>query len=960
MLNYHVLVPRKFQAAHDYFYKILLLDIFLQYLMKSTSLNCYSNYIISYINMNQEGEKIDNLVPVTLESEMKSSYMDYAMSVIVSRAIPDVRDGLKPVHRRILYAMHEGGYFHSKPYRKSARIVGDVIGKYHPHGDSAVYDSLVRMAQDFSLRAPLVDGQGNFGSMDGDSPAAMRYTESRLSKISHTLLEDIDKETVDFNPNYDGSENEPGVLPARFPNLLVNGTGGIAVGMATNIPPHNLGEVVSAVCAYIDNHDIEITELISYIKGPDFPTGGIILGSSEIHNAYLTGRGSIVFRGRCEIENNNNREAVIITEMPYMVNKAHLIEKIADLIREKKIEGISDLRDESNKDGVRVVIEIKKDAVAEVVLNQLYSYTQLQTSFGVIMLALEDHFPKIMNLKEVIVAFVNFREIVVTKRTIYLLNRARDKVHILLGIRVAVDHIDEVIKMIKAAPSPAAAKEALIEKEWYCAAIVDLIRLVDDKANIIGNRAIKLTEVQAKAILEMRLQRLTAMEKDKLEGELQDLTTEIAGYIEILNNRDQLLSLVKHELLEVKEQFDTPRKTEIIEGNFDQDIESLIQKEDMVVTVTLNGYIKRVPLVTYKAQKRGGKGRSGLSMREEDVTTQLFVGNTHTPLLFFTNHGQVYSLKLYKLPLGNPQSKGRPIVNILPLKEGEKVTNIMPMPENIEEWDNMNIMFATRKGNIRRNDLSDFKKIQCNGKIAIRLDEDDSLVDVRTCNEEDNVLLASHMGKAIRFPVSSVRVFKSRTSDGVRAMKLDSKDKVISMTILNGIKSTIEEREDYLTIPIEQRLLIAQGMTEFEPADFAIQLSKEQIIAMAESEEFILTVAENGMGKMSSAYHYRITNRGGSGVVNMVLSAKTGNVVASMPACMNDELMMITNNGKLIRCRLNTVRVTGRSTSGVILFKTENNETVVSASLIADSHDSDDLDEGDEDIVETTDDVQLD
>lgn len=883
-----------------------------------------------------------SMMPVSIEDEMKSSYMDYAMSVIVSRAIPDVRDGLKPVHRRILYSMYEGGYVSSKPHRKSARIVGDVIGKYHPHGDAAVYDSLVRMAQDFSLRVPLVDGQGNFGSMDGDSAAAMRYTESRLSKISHTLLEDIDKETVTYNPNYDGSESEPNVLPARFPNLLVNGTGGIAVGMATNIPPHNLGEVIDAACAYVDNNGIEVSELITYVKGPDFPTGGTILGSSGIQSAYLTGRGSIMFRGKSHIEDNNGREVIVITEMPYMVNKAKLVEKIADLVREKRIEGISDLRDESNKDGVRVVIEIKKDAVADVVLNQIYSYTQLKTSFGVIMLALDEGMPKVMNLKEVIGAFVKFREVVITKRTIFLLNKARDKAHILLGVRIAVSNIDEVIRIIRGAPNPTIAKEQLIEKAWDCSSIVSLIKLVDDKANITDDGKVHFSEAQAKAILEMRLQRLTAMEKDKLENDLEELTKEITEFVSILSSRDKLLSILKSELIAVKEEFATPRKTEIIEGNFDQDIEDLIQKEEMVVTVTLSGYIKRVPLATYKAQKRGGKGRSGLSMRDEDITTQLFVGNTHTPMLFFSNTGQVYSLKLYKLPLGNPQSKGRPIINILPLQEGEAITNIMPMPENQDEWDNMHIMFATANGNIRRNDLSDFKKIQSNGKIAMRMDEDDSLVNVMACNEEDHVLLASKKGKAIRFPVNAIRVFKSRTSDGVRGMKLADGDRVISMTILHGIKSTIEEREAFLSIPFERRQLIANGDTEFSTADFGVELSKEQIIEMATSEEFILTVTENGFGKRTSAYHYRITNRGGSGVVNMLISKKTGDVVASLPANMNDELMLITNNGKLIRCKLESVRVTGRSTSGVILFKTEKDEQVVSASLIAESNSNDD------------------
>ncbi len=885
--------------------------------------------------MNKLDDQI--IIPISIEDEMKRSYMDYAMSVIVSRAIPDVRDGLKPVHRRILYSMYESGFYSNKPYKKSARIVGDVIGKYHPHGDGAVYDSLVRMAQDFSLRAPLIDGQGNFGSMDGDSAAAMRYTESRLAKISHTLLEDIDKDTVDFQANYDGSESEPSVIPAMFPNLLVNGTGGIAVGMATNIPPHNLGEIIDACILYIDNNDIDISDLISVVKGPDFPTGGIILGTSGVHSAYLTGRGSVVFRGKCEIEDNNNRQSIIISEMPYMVNKAKLVEKIAELVHEKRIEGISDLRDESNKDGVRVVVEIKRDAVAEVVLNQLYSFTQLQTSFGVIMLALDEGMPKVMNLKEVIAAFIKFREVVVTRRTIFLLNKARDKAHILLGIRIAVSNIDEVIRIIRASSNPNDAKDQLMTKAWDCSDITSLIKLVDDKAIISDGNKIHLTELQAKAILEMRLQRLTAMEKDKLESDLTELTNEVKEYVDILSSREKLLSILKSELLKVREDYTTPRLTEIAHGNFEHDMEDLIQKEDMVVTVTLSGYIKRVPLVTYRAQKRGGKGRSGLSMRDEDILTQLFIGSTHTPMLFFSNIGQVYSLKLYKLPLGNPQSKGRPIVNLLPLKEGEIITNIMPMPENQEEWDKMHIIFATSNGNIRRNDLSDFKKIQSNGKIAIRMDEDDTLVNVSACSEDDHILLASKKGKAVRFPVNAVRVFKSRTSDGVRGMKLASDDKVISMTILHGIKASMEEREVYLTIPVEKRMEISKATEEFNLEDHPVSLSDEQIIDLAKGEEFILTISENGFGKRSSAYHYRITNRGGTGIVNMVLSEKTGEVVASMPAKMNDEIMLITNNGKLIRCKLNSVRITGRSTSGVILFKTEKDEKVVSASLIADS-----------------------
>lgn len=878
-----------------------------------------------------------NLIPISIEEEMKGSYLDYAMSVIVSRAIPDVRDGLKPVHRRILYAMYEASYHFNKPYRKSARIVGDVMSKYHPHGDAAIYDSLVRMAQDFSLRLMLIDGQGNFGSQDGDPAAAMRYTESRLAKIAHTLVEDIDQQTVDFVPNYDGSEQEPVVLPAMFPNLLVNGSNGIAVGMATNIPPHNLGEIIDACCLYVDNNEIELIDLVSVVKGPDFPTGGIILGNSGIRSAYLTGRGSILTRGRTEIEEiANNRQAIIITDIPYMVNKAKLVEKIAELVKEKRVEGISDLRDESNKAGVRVVIEIKKDAVAEVVLNQIYSYTQLQTSFGVIMLALKDGLPKVMNLKEVIAAFISFREIVITRRTIYLLNKARDKAHILLGLTIAVSNIDEIIRIIKSSLDPLSAKEQIMQKAWDVSNILSLIKLVDDKTmNAIDGKCY-LTEIQAKAILEMRLQRLTAMEKNKLEKDLGELAQEITHYLEILGSRAKLLEILKSELIRIKTEFATPRLTSIEIGDFEQDIEDLIQREEMVVTVTLGGYIKRVPLVTYRAQRRGGKGRSGLSMRDEDITTQVFVGNTHTPMLFFSNIGQVYSLKLYKLPLGNPQSKGRPIVNILPLKEGEHISNIMPLPENQDEWDNLNIIFATSQGNIRRNDLSDFKRIQANGKIAIRLDDTDRLINVKVCKDEDHVLLATQLGKAIRFPASSVRVFKSRTSDGVRGMKLGKSDCVISMTILQGILVNMEERENYLSIPLETRLAITEGQ-EFSSEELGVNLSKERVQEMAKAEEFILTVAENGFGKRSSAYEYRITNRGGSGIVNMDVSNKTGLVVAVMPVAMSDELMLITNNGKLIRCKLESVRITGRNTSGVILFKTDTGEKVVSASLIADS-----------------------
>jgi len=889
----------------------------------------------------EEGAK--NLVPVNIADEMKSSYLDYAMSVIVSRAIPDVRDGLKPVHRRILYSMYEAGYFSSKPHRKSARIVGDVIGKYHPHGESAVYDSLVRMAQDFSLRVPLVDGQGNFGSMDGDSAAAMRYTESRLQKVTQTILEDLDKETVSFTPNYDGSEEEPTVLPSAFPNLLVNGAGGIAVGMATNIPPHNLGEVIDASIAYIENPEIEIEELCNIVQGPDFPTGGMVLGTSGIRSAYQTGRGSIMMRGKAHVERNGSgKEQIIISEVPYMVNKAKLVEKIAELVREKKVEGITDLRDESDKSGVRVVVEVRKDAVGEVILNQLYSYTQLQTSFGVIMLALDSGMPKIMNLKEVLAAFVAFREEVITKRTIYLLNKARDKAHILLGLRIAVSNIDEVIKIIRAAKDTNEAKEQLMSKGWAAEDISSLIKLVDDKTNITDSGLCHFTEAQAKAILDMRLGRLTAMEKDKIEEDLSNLAEEIKYYLSILGDRKILLSIVREELVKVKEVFSTPRLTSIEEGEFEQDIENLIQREDMVVTVTHGGYIKRVPLATYRAQRRGGKGRSGLSMNEEDITTQIFVGSTHTPMLFFSNIGQVYSLKLYKLPLGNPQSKGRPMVNILPLGKDEVITNIMPLPEDQDEWDNLNIMFATAKGNVRRNDMSDFKGIRSNGKIAIRLDDSDKLVGVEVCSEDEHILLATKKGKAIRFPVDAVRVFKSRTSDGVRGARLGEDDRVISMTVLRGVKTDITEREAYLSIPSDERIKLACDPSLVDSFTVPEDLSKEKFVEMLENEQFILSISENGFGKRSSAYEYRITNRGGSGVVNMNLSSKTGDVVASLPAENSDELMLITNTGKLIRCKLDTVRATGRSTAGVILFKTDDKEKVVSVALIADEEDESD------------------
>lgn len=883
------------------------------------------------------------ILPISIEEEMQKSYLDYAMSVIVSRALPDVRDGLKPVHRRILYAMQESGCDWNKPYRKSARIVGEVMGKYHPHGDAAIYDSLVRMAQDFSLRLPLIDGQGNFGSMDGDSPAAMRYTESRLAKVSHTLLDDIDKDTVDFQENYDGSEKEPIVLPSQFPNLLVNGAGGIAVGMATNVPPHNLGEILDACCATIENPDITPEELIAIVPGPDFPTGGIILGRNGSRNALMTGRGSVIMRGKTEIEEiRPGRFAVIITEIPYQVNKAKMIERMAELVRDKKIEGISDLRDESDKSGVRVVVEVKKEAAPEIVLNQLYSYTPLQTSFGANMLALDHGRPKLMNLKEILEAFIAFREEVITRRTAYLLGKARDRAHVLIGLSIAVANIDEVIRIIRAAPDPTAAREALLKQEWVAANVKPLIDLVDDSGNKLLDGKCYFTDAQARAILDMKLQRLTGLEQEKIDNELKELAAEITNYLEILGSRQRLYQIMRQEFVAIKEQFATPRRSQFEESEFEQDIESLIQKEDMVVTVTMGGYIKRVPLSTYRAQRRGGKGRSGMNMHEEDATTGVFVSNTHTPMLFFSSIGKVYKLKVYKLPLGTPQARGRALVNIFPLVDGETITEVMPLPENEDLWDSLNIMFATASGNIRRNSLTDFKNVMANGKIAIRLDEGDKLIGVHTCSDNDHIMLATKEGKSIRFPAEAVRVFKSRTSDGVRGVKLAKGDAVISMCTLYGAEADIETRDAYLRIPVETRTQIADKVKQEAVDDVPVllqgvetTLKQDTITDMAKNEEFILTVTENGYGKRSSAYEYRITNRGGSGVVNIITSERNGSVVASFPVNDTDDIMLMTDKGKLIRCPVHDIRIAGRNTQGVTIFRTATDEKVVTTARIA-------------------------
>ena len=880
------------------------------------------------------------IVPISIESEMQRSYLDYAMSVIVSRALPDVRDGLKPVHRRILYSMNESGCYYNKPYRKSARIVGEVMGRYHPHGDTAIYDSLVRMAQDFSLRLPLVDGQGNFGSIDGDSAAAMRYTESRLAKVAHLLLEDIDRDTVDFQDNYDNSSKEPTVLPSRFPNVLVNGSGGIAVGMATNIPPFNLGEIIDACCLYIKNPNLTSEELLDVVQGPDFPTGGFILGKVGATSAITTGRGSVLMRGKTEIETlPNNKQAIIVTEIPYMVNKAKMVEKIADLVREKRLEGISDLRDESDRRGIRVVIEVKKDAVPEIVLNLLYNLTPLQTSFGVNMLALDHGKPRIMNVLEVIRLFIEFREEVVLRRTKFLLEKARNKGHLAIGLLIAVNNIDEVIILIKSSADVNTAKDALLAREWKAENVGEYIELVGDRHNKVVNSKCKFTEVQAKAILEMRLQRLTAMEKSKIAEELENLALEINGYIAILGSRDKLFEIINKELIEVKEEFATPRRTQIEMNEFEHDIEDLIQKEDMVVTVTHNGYIKRCPLSTYRAQKRGGKGRSALSMREEDVTTELFVASTHAPVLFFSNHGKVYKLKVYKLPIGSTQSNGRALINILPLGQEEKITNVMILPENEESCADMSIIFATRSGNIRRNDLSDFYRIQSNGKIAMKLDEGDRLIAVRLCKEQDHILLSTMSGKCIRFPVSAARVFKSRASSGVRGIKLAKDNNVVSMSVIEGIVIDFEDREKYLRISLDSRIEIAKASEDeldkvVEKLD--TDLSKESVIKYAKAEQFILTVTENGYGKQTSAYEYRVTNRGGSGIVNIITSSRNGNVVSSFTVTVNDQIMLITDQGTVIRCPVHDIRIAGRNTQGVTLFRTAKQEKIVSVALISD------------------------
>ena len=886
-----------------------------------------------------ENKDISN---TNLDQEMRQSYLDYAMSVIVSRALPDARDGLKPVHRRILYAMHEDGYDHNKQYRKSARVVGSVIGKYHPHGDQSIYDALVRMAQPFSLHLPLVDGQGNFGSVDGDPPAAMRYTEVRMQKIAHHLLNDIDQDTVDFQENYDNSETEPIVLPSEFPNLLVNGAGGIAVGMATNIPPHNLSEVTDACILLIDNPETDINELCEIIPGPDFPTGGLILGKSGARSAYTTGRGSVVIRSKVEVEEiRKDREALIVTEIPYQLNKVLLIEKIAELVRNKTIEGISDLRDESDRHGMRIVIELKRDSVAEVILNQLYKFTQLQSSFGANLVALDRGSPKVMNLKDMLTCFIDFREEVVTRRLKFKLNKARDRAHILVGLAIAVSNIDEIIKLIRSSKSPAEAREDLMDREWPAKDVESLIKLIDDpRHGITAKGNCSFTEEQARAILELRLQRLTAMGIGEIQSELDDLKKTIEDLLLTLGDKDKIYSIIKDELIFVKDNFAVERRTEILGELDDVQDEDLIKKEDMAVTVTRSGYIKRVPLSTYRSQNRGGKGRAGMQTKDDDFVRHIFISNTHQPILFFSSKGMVYRLKTWKLPLSSPQAKGKAMVNLLPLDEDERITTVMSLPENQDEWDNLYVIFATSSGGVRRNSLADFWRINKNGKIAMKLGSKERIISVQTCTEDNDILLTSKKGQSIRFNVNKVRVFASRSSTGVRGIKLSKNDSVVGMSILNRVKATNDELRAYLKMSSMMRRATADENIDDDEIEFEgndIELSTERYSELAASEEVILTVASNGQGKRSSAYEYRTTNRGGKGVIAIKMTKDHGDLVASFAVEENDQIMLIDNNGKLIRCPISGIRIMGRTTQGVKIFNIDKNAHVVSVERIFES-----------------------
>ena len=879
-----------------------------------------------------------DISPVQIVDEMKTSYLDYAMSVIVARALPDVRDGLKPVHRRILYACQEGGFVAGRPYRKCAKIVGDVMGNYHPHGDSAIYDALARMTQDWSMRVPLIDGQGNFGSMDPDPPASMRYTEARLAKVAMTLLDDLDKDTVDFTPNYDGSREEPQVLPARFPNLLVNGAGGIAVGMATNIPPHNLGEVIAACIAYMERPEISIDELIEIIPGPDFPTAPIILGQAGARSAYHSGRGSILQRARYKIEEGRgDRRSIVLTSIPYQVGKNGLVEKIAEAAKEKRVEGISDIRDESNREGVRVVIDLKRDATPDVVLNQLWRHTPAQSSFPANMLAIRGGRPETLTLKDIIESFVRFREEVITRRAKYELAKARDRAHLLLGLVIAVTNLDEVVRIIRASASPAEARAALIARDWPIAEIAPYIALVEAVEPTRGGDSYRLSDAQVRAILELRLHRLTALGRDEIAGELRTLATSIGELLDILGDRVKLYAVMREEFDEIAAAYATPRVTEIAPAWDGIEDEDLIEREDMVVTVTHGGYIKRTPLETFRTQARGGKGRAGMATKDEDAVIKLFVTSTHTPVLFFSTHGKVYRLKVWRLPEGAPQARGRPMVNLLPLAEGETISTVLPLPEDEAEWGKLHVVFATAHGGIRRNSMDAFSNVPSNGKFAMRFDEDatDRLIGVALLTEEDDVLLATRRGKAIRFEATAVREFQSRTSTGVRGITLRGDDEVISLSILKGFKATTEEREAYLKA------------APWKEGEREAALAAERMAEFAAAEEFILTVCANGYGKRSSAYEYRRTNRGGQGITNIDNLERNGPVVASFPAHDGEQLMLVTDQAKLIRMSVGDTRVIGRNSAGVRLFDVAKDEHVVSAARIEEGEEEAEADLGD-------------
>jgi DNA gyrase subunit A len=908
-------------------------------------------------NTTPPDDRRGGIAPIAIEDELKRSYLDYAMSVIVSRALPDVRDGLKPVHRRILFSMGEQGHTPDRSYVKSARVVGDVMGKYHPHGDQAIYDTLVRMAQPFSMSLLLIDGQGNFGSVDNDPPAAMRYTESRMTRAAMAILADLDKDTVDFKDNYDGSESEPVVLPSRIPNLLVNGAGGIAVGMATNIPPHNLGEIVDACLAYVDDPEISLDALLDIVPGPDFPTGGEIIGRSGSRQALMTGRGSVIMRGKATIEDiRKEREAIVITAIPYQVNKAALVERIAELVREKRIEGIADLRDESDRQGMRIVVEMKRDAPADVILNQLYRYTPLQSSFGVNMLALNRGRPEQMSLRDMVTAFVDFREEVVVRRTKFELSKARDRGHVLVGLAIAVANIDEFIHIIRSSKDPAEARERLIAKDWPAGDMLPLVELIaDPRTLVIDSNLIRLSDEQARAILALTLSRLTGLGRDEIFGEARTLADAIQGYLDILGSRERVMAIVREELVEVRTAFAVPRRSEIVDGDAEVEDEDLIPREDMVITVTHGGYVKRTPLATYRTQHRGGRGRSGMSTKDEDAVTRVFAANTHAPMLFFSSGGKVYKLKVWRLPVGTPTSRGKAFINLLPIEPGESITSILTLPEDETSWDQYDVMFATRSGGVRRNKLSDFVQINRNGKIAMKLDEGDSIVGVGVCNAGVNdILLTTALGRCIRFATEEVRVFAGRDSTGVRGIRLADGDNVISMAILRSVAATPDERTAYVKHANAMRKARGEATEADEPAvaddeeaegEGLEALSVERIATLEAAEEIILTVSTEGFGKRTSAYEFRRTGRGGQGLLAQDLTKKGGKLAASFAVEEFDEILLVTDQGQLIRTPVSQVRMVGRNTSGVTIFRTAKDEHVVSVERLADTGEDEDTDE---------------